>query len=216
MKKIISSTILLTLLFALLPNAYAGKSGEDLFASGDFSSWANGKGNPVGDGWQIEKGVVGRIGTKPGSIFTKEKYSDFDLTFEWKISEGGNSGIKYRCNGGLGLEYQVLDDARHKDGRDADHRSAALYDLVPAPDDKPVKKVGQWNSGRIVVKGNHVEHWLNGKKLLEIEIGSKDWDKRFQASKYTKHEGFGTWIGPIQLQDHGDKVWYRNVRIKRL
>ncbi|MDQ8182125.1 DUF1080 domain-containing protein [Pelagicoccus sp. SDUM812005] len=188
----------------------------DLFEKGDFSAWTNANGGPIGDGWSIKNGIVFRDGVKPGNINSRKSYDDFDLRFEWKISEAGNSGVKYRVRGSLGLEYQILDDQKHKDGKLPSHRAASLYDLFAAPDDKPINPVGEWNSGRIVAKGNHIQHWLNGKKILDVKIGSKEWDKAFAASKYAKHEGFGTWTGPVHLQDHADKVWYRNVRIREL
>ncbi len=151
-----------------------------------------------------------------GDIVTKSHYKDFDLRFEWKISEGGNSGIKYRTRSRLGLEYQILDDERHKDRKNPSHRAGALYDLYPTVDNKPYKPAGEWNTGRIVAKGNHIQHWLNSTLVVEVELGSDDWAERFQKSKYRKHEGFGTWTGPILLQDHRNKVWFRNVRIEEL
>jgi hypothetical protein len=189
---------------------------EDLFAGGDFSKWTTVDGYPV-TRWTIEKGVVERpkinFGDKfPGSIITKEDYKDFDLKFEWKISKGGNSGVKYRTDGHLGLEYQILDDGVHRDS----NLSAGIYALVSARDDKPYNPGGQWNSGRIMVKGDRVEHYINGEKVAEVLIGSEDWVERFKKSKYKKHEGFGTWTGPIYLQDHSDRVAFRNVRIKEL
>ncbi len=210
-------TILLGLgLFAQTVQADAGAF-EDLFADKDFSKWTKVNGDPVGKGWRIQKnGVICRHAEGAGSINTKKHYRDFELVFEWKISEGGNSGVKYFVKGSLGLEYQVLDDANHKDGKNPTHRSASIYELVAAPDDKPVKPVGVWNSARVVAKDNHVTHWLNGVKVAELVIGSDDWKTRFEASKYKKHEGFGFWTGPIHLQDHGDVVWFRNVKIRKL
>lgn len=173
-------------------------------------------GKPVGGGWSIEDGVIHRGKLIAGSIITKEHYTDFELIFDWKISGSGNSGVKYRARKNLGLEYQVLDDKGHPNGKNPLTRAGSIYALYPASDDKTLKPVGEWNTGRILVQGNHVEHWLNGEQVLEAEIGSDEWKKRFAASKYHKHDGFGTWTGNILLQDHSDPVWYRNVRIREL
>ncbi|PXA04299.1 DUF1080 domain-containing protein [Coraliomargarita sinensis] len=189
---------------------------KDLFASGDFSQWTKVNGDPVPHQWTINDGIVHREKNGGGGIITKTQYKDFELRFDWKISEAGNSGIKYRTRGRLGLEYQVLDDDKHKDAKDPTHRAGSLYDILAAPDDKPLNAPGEWNSGRIVAHGNHIEHWLNGSLVATIELGSDDWKQRFEKSKYRKHEGFGTWTGPILLQDHYDKVWYRNIRIREL
>ncbi|MGC6423955.1 MAG: 3-keto-disaccharide hydrolase [Lentimonas sp.] len=188
---------------------------EDLFATGDFSNWTNPKGGPVGKGWSIEDGVIFR-GDKAWSLNTKKKYKDFELRFEWKISEAGNSGIKYRAYESLGLEYQILDDEKHYDRQKPSHRAGSLYALVPAPDDKPLKPAGEWNTGRIVANGDHIEHWLNGVKIVEIEYGTDDWFERFNKSKYKKHKDFGNWEGSIHLQDHNDDAWFRNVMIREL
>ncbi|MDA7882481.1 DUF1080 domain-containing protein [Akkermansiaceae bacterium] len=192
-----------------------GSETVDLFASGDFSAWAKTNGQPVPEGWSIKEGVVTRS-KKGGDIATKEKYKDFELTFDWKISEGGNSGVKYRTRGSLGLEYQVLDDEKHSDNKNPTHRAGSVYELVAAPDEKNINPVGEWNSGRIVAKGNLLQHFLNGKKVAEIEYGSEVWNKQFQKSKYKKNEGFGSWTGPVLLQDHGNQVWFKNMRIKKL
>ena len=189
---------------------------EDLFAGGDFSKWTTPEGHPV-TLWKYKDGVIERPALKPGDkrpgpIITKAHYKEFDLKFDWKISVGGNSGVKYRTEGHLGLEYQVLDDGVHKDS----NHSAGIYALVKPAEDKPFNPGGQWNSGRIIVKGDHVEHYINDVKVAEVEIGSEDWVERFEKSKYKKHEGFGTWTGPIYLQDHSDPVAFRNFRIKEL
>ncbi|HKK19530.1 MAG TPA: DUF1080 domain-containing protein [Opitutales bacterium] len=188
----------------------------DLFASGDFSGWTKVNGKPVSHHWTIDDGVVYRGKDGGGGIITKQDYEDFELRFDWKISEAGNSGIKYRSRGRLGLEYQVLDDEKHKDGKNPTHRAGSIYDILAAPDDKTMHPPGEWNSGRIVADGNRIEHWLNGKLVAAIDLDSDDWKRRFESSKYRKHEGFGTWTGPILLQDHWDDVWYRNVRIREL
>lgn len=187
-----------------------------LFASDDFSSWTNLKGQTVDEGWSIKDGIIHRSGKRPGDIITREQYENFELHFDWKISEAGNSGIKYRTRGSLGLEYQVLDDNKHRDNKNPTHRAGSLYELAAAPDSKPLKPVGEWNSGRIIAKGNHIQHWLNGEKVVDIKYGNDDWFKRFKKSKYSKHEGFGSWAGPILLQDHNDQVWFKNVHIKEL
>ena len=194
-----------------------GKSGNaiDLFPSDNFSQWTKVNGKPVGSGWMIEDGVIHRKSLS-GDIITKEKFKDFELTFEWKISEAGNSGIKYRTRGSLGLEYQVLDDQKHRDNKNPTHRAGSLYELVAAPDSKSLNPVGEWNSGKIIAMGDQIEHWLNGEKVVEILWGTNDWKERFQKSKYRRNEGFGSWQGPILLQDHTDPVWYRNLKITRL
>ena len=183
---------------------------QDLFASGDFSNWTNVKGQATGEGWSIEDGIIHRSGKRPGDIITKQHYKDFELRFDWKISEAGNSGVKYRTRGKLGLEYQILDDSKNKDRKNPTHRAASLYELVAAPDDKPLKAVGEWNHSRIRMQGSRIQHWLNGEQTVDLELGSDDWQQRFQKSKYKKHEGFGTWTGPILIQDHNDEVWFKN------
>ena len=147
---------------------------------------------------------------------TRKKYKNFELKFDWKIAEGGNSGVIYRANKGKGLEYQVLDDERHIRGKTPNSSAAALYDLVGPVADKPYHSAGEWNSGRIVCNGNHIEHWLNGTKVLEIEIGSDDWNERFAKSKFVGAENFANRANNIQFQDHGADVSYRNILIREL
>ena len=207
------------ILFSILiiGNLHAAKLEKmnDLFDKDDFSQWTKVNGEKVDKGWSVKNGIVHRH-TKGGDIITKEKFKNFELSFEWKISETGNSGIKYRTRGSLGLEYQVLDDQKHRDNKNPTHRAGSLYELVASPDSKPLKPVGEWNKGRIIAKENKIEHWLNGEKVVEITWGSEEWNKRFQKSKYRKSEGFGSWEGPILLQDHNDPVWFRNLKIRSL
>lgn len=188
---------------------------NDLFAKDNFSQWTKVNGEKVDKGWSVKNGIVYRD-SKGGDIITKEKFKDFELTFAWKISEAGNSGIKYRTRGSLGLEYQVLDDQKHRDNKNPTHRAGSLYELMAAPDSKHLKPVGEWNTGKVIARGDKIEHWLNGEKVVEITWGSEDWKKRFQKSKYHKNEGFGSGEGPILLQDHNDPVWYRNLKIRSL
>ncbi len=188
----------------------------DLFGTGDFSSWSGVDGKPVGKGWSIEDGVVHRHGKKPGDIVTRDAFKNFDLTFEFKISVGGNSGVKYRSNKRYGPEYQVLDDERHPNGKDPEKCVASLYDIKAAADDKPSKPAMEWNTGRILAVDGRLQHWLNGRLVLEIDQNSEEWKRRLADSKYRKTPDFGTMPGRILLQDHHDPVWYRNVRIEAL
>jgi hypothetical protein len=169
-----------------------------------------------------------------GDIITRERYSDFELLVDFKITEGANSGIKYFVQPNLdpitgtgataaqgsaiGLEFQILDDVRHPDakgGRDGNRTVASLYDLLTASADKLVNPIGSWNTARIVSSGNHVEHWLNGALVLQYNRGTPVYKDLVARSKYKTIPGFGEWKdGHILLQDHGNRVSFRNIKIK--
>jgi hypothetical protein len=162
-----------------------------------------------------------------GDIMTLDTFEDFDFTFEWKVAPAANSGIKYNVSeemstanppghAALGFEYQILDDELHPDAANGPNRHASgLYDLMPANDQKNLKPVGEFNTGRIVFSGGHGEHWLNGVKVLEFDLGSARFDSLMAGSKYAPIEGFATRrAGHIVLQDHGDDVWFRNLKIR--
>ncbi|MET4080248.1 hypothetical protein ABIB40_000188 [Pedobacter sp. UYP30] len=186
-------------------------------------------------GWQIKNGIFtvlsadGKEAANGGDIVTKDMYKAFDLSFEFKLTPGANSGVKYfvtldeKTKGSaIGLEYQVLDDERHPDaklGRDGDRTLASLYDLIKA-DKSPrfTHPIGQWNKGRVVVyPNNHVEHYLNGIKVLEYERGSKAFKDLVAMSKYKVWPDFGeAKEGHILLQDHGNEVSFRSIKIKTL
>jgi len=157
-----------------------------------------------------------------GDIVTKKTFKDFDLSVDFKVSEGGNSGIKYRLlpNTSLGCEFQLIDDSKHPDaklGINGDRKTGALYDIFPPAENKPYKPAGEWNTARIVVKGDHVEHWLNGTKILEYTRGSEPYKQAIAASKFKTTKGFGEAVSsPILLQAHGDKITYKNIKIKEL
>ncbi|MEP4077947.1 3-keto-disaccharide hydrolase [Haloferula sp.] len=198
----------------------------NLLQDDSLALWERGPSNAknpskeVGDLWSLEDGVLLLDKEKKGRgghIVTKKSYFDFEMKFEFKVSKNGNSGVKYRTTDGLGLEFQVLDDELHRDNKNPTHRSASLYELVAAPDTKTLHPAGgEWNKARIVAKGNLLEHWLNGEKVVSIEFGSDDWKERFAKSKYIKHPGFAEKAGPLLLQDHGDTVSYRNVFVRDL
>lgn len=164
---------------------------------------------------------------KPGDIITKEEYENFELRIDWKISPSGNSGVKYLVNeglvkaghGGLGFEMQVLDNEKHPDAKKgiAGNRTAGgLYDLI-APAQNATKPVGEWNEARLLVQGNHIEHWLNGHKVVEFERGCQMMKALIAGSKYAANPGFGENAkGHLLLQDHGDKVWFRNIKLRTL
>jgi len=181
----------------------------------------------VPSAWQIEDGAITLAGEGGGDIITRNQYKNFELSIDWKISEGGNSGIMYhvsedtvyRSTYNSGPEMQVLDDERHPDannGVNGNRKAGALYDLIPLST-PAVKPAGEWNTAKLLVKDGHVEHWLNGKKVVEYEIGSAEWDSLIQQSKFAPMKGFGREEqGHIALQDHGDKVWFKNIKIREL
>jgi hypothetical protein len=184
-------------------------------------------------GWVIEDGILkvkkgdGGESTNGGDIVTVAKYRNFELKVDFKITSGANSGIKYfvdtELNKGegssIGCEFQILDDAKHPDaklGVNGNRKLASLYDLIPAPVDKGFRG-GFFNTATIKVNGNHVEHWLNHVKVLEYERNTQMWDALVNYSKYKVWPGFGTAEeGHILLQDHGDEVWFKNIKIKVL
>ena len=172
-----------------------------------------------------------------GDIITRERYSNFELTADFKITPGCNSGIKIfvqpnispidkvtgkptGVGSAIGMEYQILDDERHPDakaGRNGDRRLGALYDLMPCDTNKQVNPIGEWNRARILSQGKHVEFWLNGKQILEFERGSADFRNAVALSKFKDIPNFGEWPdGHILLQEHGSVVSFRNIKIREL
>lgn len=176
----------------------------------------------IGAGWKIEDGVLYFDGSGGGDLCTREEFGDFDLSFDWKVSEGANSGVMFRVSLGdsapylSGPEFQVLDDSRHADGRNELTSAGSLYALV-APRDKELKPVGEWNSARIVLKGSRVQHWLNEKLVVDIDMSGEEYGKLVAASKFRDWEKFGrNPRGHICFQDHGNPVWFRGIRIRDL
>jgi Domain of Unknown Function (DUF1080) len=185
-------------------------------------------------GWEIRDGILtvlpsgGREGGLGGDIITVDEYSDFELLVDFKITPGANSGIKIfvdpEINKGpgssIGLEYQILDDALHPDaklGKNGNRTLGSLYDLYPPSPDKKPNPVGEWNTARIISRGGHVEHWLNGEKILEYTRFTPEFRERVRESKFRVWPGFGELHkGHILLQDHGDGVSFRNIKIRLL
>lgn len=222
----------------LIPNTLSPtekKNGWALLWDGKTSEgWRGAKINEFPkNGWTMEEGILkvqksdGGESTNGGDIITKRKYKNFVLTVDFKITEGANSGIKYFVNpdlnkgagSAIGCEFQILDDEKHPDaklGVKGNRQLGSLYDLIPAPQDKPFKK-GEWNTATVVVEGNKVTHLLNGAKLLEYVRNNEMWDALVDYSKYRDWPDFGNLAeGHILLQDHGDEVWFKNVKIKEL
>jgi hypothetical protein len=176
--------------------------------------------------WKVDDGALSlpaqtAAGTRSGDIISRDTFEQFELTLDWRIAPGGNSGIKYfileDLDSAIGHEYQVIDDERHADAKIGPHRqTAAFYDVLPATE-RPVKPAGEWNTTRIVVRGQTVEHWLNGKKVLQYELGSPALKAAIAKSKFKGIARFGTrQNGHILLQDHGNQVWFRSIKIRRL
>ncbi|MDR0333271.1 MAG: DUF1080 domain-containing protein [Dysgonamonadaceae bacterium] len=187
---------------------------------------------PTG-GWKIENGLLkveksdGGESTNGGDIVTTRPYRNFELLVDFRMTPGANSGIKYFVDtdlnrgpgSSIGCEFQILDDRSHPDAKEGirgNRTVASLYDLMPAPENKPIRWE-DWNTAKIIVNGNHVEHWLNGVKMLEYQRNTDMWQALVNTSKYYVWPNFGNHEqGLILLQDHGDEVWFRNVKIKEL
>jgi hypothetical protein len=211
-----------------------------LFDGRSFAGWRGLGYDRVPDKhWAIDGDAIMKVATKDippgadgtplpgGDLMTIEAFRDFELAFEWKISPGGNSGVKYNVSeelsrgtppqghAALGFEYQVLDDDLHEDARNGPNRTAAaLYDLL-GPLGKSLRPVGEYNSARIVFVKSHGEHWLNGRKVLEYDLGTPAFDGLLAKSKFRAISGFADKRkGHIVLQDHGDAVWFRNIKIR--
>jgi hypothetical protein len=195
---------------------------RSLFDGKSLDAWRGYKGAAIPDGWRIENGTLAK--DKPvADIVSKDEFGDFDLEIEWKIGDAGNSGIFYRGTEEYehiywsAPEYQLLDDIKASDNKTRMTCAGAAYAVYPSPEGH-LKPVGDWNATRIVAKGAHVEHWLNGFKLVVYELGSADWAARVKASKFNAWPNYGkAKRGHIAMQgDHAGTLAFRNIRIREL
>jgi hypothetical protein len=212
-----------------------------LFDGKTFAGWRGlGYDSVPSAHWKIVDGSImkipsGKVALMPdgqpakgGDLMTIDTFGDFEFAFQWKATPGMNSGVKYNVSeefslenasnhAALGFEYQVLDDDLNEDNKIPSHRAGALYDLLVPGNNKTLKPVGQWNSSRIVFKGNHGEHWLNGAKVVDFDLGTARMDSALAASKYKNIKGFGDRrVGHIILQDHNEEVYFRGLKIRAL
>jgi 3-keto-disaccharide hydrolase len=192
-----------------------------LFDGRTTDGWRGFKQTTMPAGWQVVDGALTRA-AEGGDIVTTQKFRNFELSLEWKVAPGGNSGIFYRASEDddaiywTAPEMQVLDDARHPDGKSRLTAAGSDYGLYEAPAGI-VKPAGEWNQVRIIVDGRHVEHWLNGVRMVQYELWSPDWEVRVRNSKFAPHPHYGrNTEGYVGLQDHGDWVAYRNIKIRVL
>ncbi|GAB3326506.1 DUF1080 domain-containing protein [Larkinella ripae] len=232
MTRVVLLALVLNVLNLVPSQATGPKKGKwvKLFDGKSMAGWHNylKQGQPVSDKWQVEDGAITLAGRGGGDLVTDQEYTNYELELEWKISEKGNSGIiyrvhedpKFRSSYNTGPEMQVLDNERHPDakaGKNGNRTSGSLYDLLPPSDFSAQKVAGEWNKVRLVVNNGTVQHYLNGKKVVEYKTSGPEWEKMVSESKFKGWEGFNKYdTGRIALQDHGDKVWYRNIRIKEL
>lgn len=193
-----------------------------LFNGKDMSQWRSFKQPTVDEKWQIEDGAITLTAGGGGDLISKESYKNFELTLDWKIAEVGNSGIliladeKGKYIYSHAPEIQILDNERHPDNKLDTHLSGSLYDMIASPVASH-KKAGEWNSTKIRLENSALTIWQNDVQTAKVTIGSTEWNSLIAKSKFASWEGFAAAKeGHIGLQDHGDKVWFKNIKIKEL
>lgn len=206
---------------------------ELLFDGSTLDGWKRFNRDTIGPLWTVQEGVIvcdGRglgegIADMGGSLLTTRQFGNFELSVDWKLSPGGNSGIiyhvveepKYKHDYETGPEFQIMDDSGWKDELQEVQKVGSSYDMYPAPSTKKVNLVGEWNNARLIYNNGHVEHWLNGEKVVEFDESSPDFIERYQKSKWVDHPDWNKFkSGAISLQDHGAPVYFRNIKIKAL
>ena len=192
-----------------------------LFDGKSTEQWRGYRSETFPDGWVVEEGTLHRADSG-GDIITKEQFSDFEFSIEWRVEGPGNSGLLFRVSEEeeatfmTGPEYQILNNEAHPAGTDPVKQAGANYGLH-APSKDMTRPEGEWNHARILVVGTHVEHWLNGEKIVEYELLSDDWQQRVAGTKFSQWPKYGRVPrGHLALQDHNDLVWYRNIKVRPL
>ena len=221
----------ITLIASSLPAAEPNKltsvekaSGWKLLFDGkSLQGWRGYKTAEIGAGWKVQDGTFVLTAEKAGDLMTVEEFGDFELSFDWKISEGGNSGVIYRVGLGesasyrTGPEYQVLDNEKATDNKLGNHLAGSLYDMGPEAPRALPKPIGDWNNSRLIVRGWKVEHWLNGVKIVALDLASPEGKAAIAASKFKDWPKFASLSrGHIAFQDHGNVVSFRSVKIREL
>jgi len=210
-----------------------------LFDGESFDGWkALGRESIPNDLWEIQDGTIHKINTgeveslpdgrpaEGGDLMTEETFLDYELYFEWRVEPSGNTGLKYNVSeeislehgvSALGFEYQLGDDRSFTEENKASHRVGAVYDLFPTKDRIEINPTEEFNQSRLIVDGNHVEHWLNGDKILEYELGSKELDSAYRVSKFNVIPDFHKKRkAHLVLQNHKDAAWFRNIKIREI
>lgn len=218
----------------ILTDAEKSDGWELLFDGTTLDGWKRYGHDTIGPLWSVQQGAIVCDGTglgegsgkAGGSLMTIKQYGDFELSVDWKITPGGNSGIlyhvvekpEYKTDYATGPEVQVMDDSGWKgDPLRDEQKAGSNYDMYAASPTKKLMPVGEWNTARVIYKKGHVEHWLNGEKVVEFEEGTPDFEARYKKSKWTSYPGWNKFkTGSISLQDHGAPVYYRNIKIKAL
>ena len=196
-------------------------AGWRLLFDGTLEGWRGYQRADVPAGWSVEDGILTFTpGVGAGDLMTAQQFGDFELALEWRIGDGGNSGIFYRATEAerapywTGPEYQILHNAGHPDGGAPETSAGSNYALHPPAEDV-TRLVGEWNTVRIVADGARVQHWMNGVKIVEYELWTDEWRALVASTKFADWPGYGMApTGHIGLQDHGDPVWFRNIRIR--
>jgi len=194
---------------------------QSLFDGKSLAGWTSLEGKPPGEGWQVVDGTLHLKG-EGGNIVAAGEYSSFELEWQWKIEKKGNNGVKYwvtKVAGKewLGVEYQMIDDGAHPDGKPgSSHATASIYDIKAAAPDKPLRPAGEWSHSRIVAKDGKLQHFLNGTLVVELDTKAEEWNTLLGKSKFRNKTGFAPGTGKIMLTDHKDSVWYKDIRVRRL